>query len=256
MSVSRRRLLIGASALVALALVGAIVAWRVALRGDAPAAVSLEGAVASLSATPSAASAEPSATAPAAGTGTAVARDGAPATLVGTWTLVPASSFVGYRVQEQLASIGANTAVGRTSAITGTLTYDGAAVTAVDVQADLTALRSDDTRRDNALRRQALETARFPTATFALTSPIALPDPPAEGETIDVTANGRLTLHGVTRDVAVPLRATLSGGQVVVVGSLPIAFADYDVPPPKAFAVLSVDDHGLMELQLVFARGA
>ncbi len=54
------------------------------------------------------------------------------AALDGTWT-VDASigpdaggSFVGYRVQETLASIGANTAVGRTSTVSGSFTLDRA----------------------------------------------------------------------------------------------------------------------------------
>ena len=38
-------------------------------------------------------------------------------------------------------------------------------------------------------------------------------------------------------------------------GSIEIVFADYDMDPPSAFIVLEVDDHGIMEFQLVFERG-
>jgi hypothetical protein len=41
------------------------------------------------------------------------------ATLDGTWNVDDSGSHVGYRVKEELAGIGANTAVGRTSAVTG-----------------------------------------------------------------------------------------------------------------------------------------
>jgi len=50
----------------------------------------------------------------------------------------------------------------------------------------------------------------------------------------------------------VPIQAQLSGDVVTVVGSIPIAFADYSIQPPTSFAILSVEDHGTMELQLHF----
>ena len=84
------------------------------------------------------------------------------------------STLAGYRFDEELVSIGANTAVGRTPDVTGTMTVAGGAVTAVDVEVDLTTLDSDSDRRDGALRTRGLESDRFPTATFRLTEPVAL----------------------------------------------------------------------------------
>ncbi len=69
-----------------------------------------------------------------------------------------------------------------------------------------------------------------------------------------MTANGQLTLHGVTKDVQVPLKAKLSGDVIAVTGSLPIVFADYGISAPNSFAVVSIEDHGIMELQLFFTR--
>ena len=75
---------------------------------------------------------------------------------------------------------------------------------------------------------------------------------PAEGEQISVTAVGDFTLHGVTRRVEIPLEGQLTDGLVVVVGSLEIEFADYDIVAPTAPIVVSVEDRGIMEFQLVF----
>ena len=163
-------------------------------------------------------------------------------------------SFVGYRVQEQLAGIGANTAVGRTPNVSGTLTISGTTVSAVSISADLTTLASDDPLRDGQLRDHAIQTSQFPTATFTLTTPIDLGSVPTDGKEIDVTASGTLTLHGVTKDVQIALKAKLSGSVVVVTGSLPIAFADYGIEKPTSFKVLSVDDNGTMEFQLFFTH--
>jgi polyisoprenoid-binding protein YceI len=165
------------------------------------------------------------------------------------------SSFVGYRVAEQLANVGATTAVGRTPNVTGTLTLSGSSITAVTVTADLTALQSDRPMRDGQLRTQALQTDTYPTATFVLADPIVLAQPPSEGQAISVTATGDLTIHGVTKRVSIPLQARLTGGVVTVVGSLPIVFADYSMTPPHSMMVLSVADNGILELQLHFTKG-
>ena len=177
-------------------------------------------------------------------------------TSIGTFTGVKDASgnFVGYRVQEQLAGIGANTAVGRTPKVSGSLTIAGTKVTAVTITADLTALQSDDPGRDGRLRDQGIQWDQFPTATFKLTSPIDLGSIPADGKEIDVTASGQLTLHGVTKDVQIALKAKLSGSVIVVTGSLPIAFADYSIVKPESFKVLSIEDSGTMELQLFFSH--
>ena len=72
---------------------------------------------------------------------------------------------------------------------------------------------------------------------------------------LSVTATGDLTLHGVTREVQIPMEGQLVGDRVAVVGSIEIVFADYDMDTPSAFIVLAIDDHGIMEFQLVFERG-
>ena len=174
----------------------------------------------------------------------------------GVWSLVPDASFVGYRVREQLVFLPApNDAVGRTSAVEGTLEIAGTDIVATSVTADLTQLESDEGRRDDAIRSNGLESSAFPSATFELTEPIAFSGVPAEGTVVDAEATGELTLHGVTRTVRVPLETRWDGGQISVVGSLEIAFADYDITPPS-LGPATVEDHGTIELQLVFAPAA
>lgn len=182
--------------------------------------------------------------------------------LSGTWKLDTSigsfddfsSTFVGYRVNEELVGVGAKTAFGRTPDVSGTLVVDGTTVTTVDVTADLSTLESDEPFRDGSIRNQALETARFPTATFTLTEPIELGSIPGEDETMKVDATGALTLHGVTREVTIPLEAKRVGDVIAVTGSLDIAFADYSISKPVAARVLSIEDRGILELQLFFSR--
>ena len=211
---------------------------------------------------PSAVSLDPPASQPAGSVGSLPSGAGSTlsAGLDGSWAVDTSigsfsdfsDSWVGYRVDETLAGNRANTAVGRTPDVTGTLTMSGTQITAVEVTADLTTLKSDDDRRDGQLQRQALETGQFPQATFKLTSPIELGSTPADGQAITATATGELTLHGVTKTVQVPIEARLSGDVVTVIGSIEIQFADYSIDQPTSFAVLSIEDHGTMELQLHF----
>jgi polyisoprenoid-binding protein YceI len=143
------------------------------------------------------------------------------AEIAGSWTVAPGSdSFVGYRVDEELAGIGATEAVGRTPAVTGSVVIDGTTVTTAAFAADLTTLASDDSRRDSQLRRQALETDTYPTATFALTEPVDLGAVPAEGWRFSAVARGTRTLHGTTRPVEIAIEGQLTGGLLVVVGAL------------------------------------
>ena len=255
---TRRRLLVGGGALAALAAVLVFLLWWFVLRDDAPPAVTLPAAVSSVedeaedaTATPSP---SPNATASPAPAATTQPDAGA-AALDGVWTLSErGESFTGYRVEEELATIGYKEAVGRTPDVEASITIAGGRLTAVTVVADLRGLRSDDSRRDGALRRQALETNDFPTTTFALDEPAAIPAGLAAGESIAIDARGTLTLHGVARAVAVPIEAKLTGGLLVVVGSLPILFADYDIAQPRSPILVSIEDNGVMEFQLVLER--
>jgi polyisoprenoid-binding protein YceI len=264
---SRRGPLLAIAAAVVL-VAAALGLWYLFFRPSGPAPVSL-GSTATATAAASArglaeASADPSDDATSADPASADPSTGARAGegIAGSWAIDPSvgsfddfsGSFVGYRVREELASVGATEAVGRTPDVTGTLTVDGTTVTAAEFTADLTTLQSDEGNRDRQLRRQGLETGTYPTASFTLTQPIDLASAPAEGETIQATAVGDLTIHGTTRTVEIPVQAKLDNGVVTVVGSLPIVFADYGMQKPQAMIVLSVEDNGTMEFQLQFTK--
>ncbi len=159
----------------------------------------------------------------------------------GTWEAT--GGFLGYRVRETLAGIGATTAVGRTRAISGRVTVrDGQAVRG-RIGADLRELTSDEPRRDNRIRSDGLESDAFPRATFVLTRPAAL------GRA--AMARGRLTLHGVTRPIAMPIRSQLTGGRLEIVGTERITFAQFDMRPPSIAGFVSVRPDARIEVRLV-----
>lgn len=252
---NRKLLMVGGGGLAAVA-IAAFAVWFFFIRSDAPEEVSLEGALETLR-TPTAAGQAGGGSTPAAGATQPGSGGSSPAGGIdGAWGIASAGeTFVGYRVQEELAQIGAVTAVGRTSDVRGTVTIrDGTVQPGSSFTANLQTLRSDRSQRDNALRRQALETDLFPNATFTLKEAVPLPAGFANGEAFSTTLKGALELHGVTRDVEIPVQAKVENGLIVVVGSIEIKFADYDIAQPRAAIVLSVDDKGVMEFQLFLQK--
>ncbi len=177
------------------------------------------------------------------------------ADLAGAWTLAEdGESFVGYRIGETFADIGTATAVGRTSDLSAELDFDGARITRVVITADLRTLRSDQSRRDQALRSRGLETDTYPTVTFTLSEPIAIGEAALSGGLIEQSVRGTLELHGVANEVEIALTGQLVDGLAVIVGSSEIALADYEIVPPTNFRVISIEDSGTMEFQIILAR--
>jgi polyisoprenoid-binding protein YceI len=70
---------------------------------------------------------------------------------------------------------------------------------------------------------------------------------------VKVPAQGRLTLHGVTKPVTVQLEARYDGSGIEVAGTAPVVLADFGINAPDT-PVVSVEDHGSFELHLLFVR--
>ena len=179
----------------------------------------------------------------------------AAADLVGTWALSErGESFVGYRIGEVLANVGTATAVGRTGEITATLEFDGQTITAVEIVADLRTLKSDQGFRDGALKDRGIESNTYPFATFVLTEAIPIDIIPVGENPTSVTVAGTLELHGVTNAVQIELAGQYVDGLVVVSGSTEIVLLDYGIEAPVGFRVLSIEESGQMEFQIVFEQ--
>ncbi|MGM7422709.1 YceI family protein [Cellulosimicrobium sp. ES-005] len=173
-----------------------------------------------------------------------------PASLAGDWTVAD-GSYAGYRVHEVLQGEDV-TVTGRTDEVTGSFTVADGTLTAATVEVDMASVATDEPPRDAYFRGDALEVGTYPTATFALTSPVQLPTGSA-----DVELAGDLTIHGVTQAVTVEAQVGTTAGGVQVVGSVPITFSDFDVEAPS-LGFVTVDDAGSVEfgLDLVPASGS
>ncbi len=165
----------------------------------------------------------------------------------------PTVSFAGFRVDEVLSTIGEFTAVGRTADVSGFIELNDAELLAAEVSVMMSTLRTDNSFRDGRIY-DALNTNEFPTATFTLTSPVALPSGLAEGAVFSGVAEGNLTIKGITNQASFSVEAQLLGDRILAVGTSDVTFSDYGVTAPTAPIVVSVEDQGVMEFQLFFTR--
>jgi polyisoprenoid-binding protein YceI len=241
-----RRPLVIVAILAVLAVAGVGVAYLALFNEDSPDALTLSD--------------QPAPTAPAttaAGApGTTVAAAGSD--LTGTWR-VAAGSTAGYRVREKLAALPAKSdAVGRSPAVTGSVRVAaaGANLSATDAnfEVDLTKLTSDESRRDNRIRTDGLQTNQFPKATFVSAGPITLPPETVTGQAVKASAVGDLTIHGVTKRVTIPLDVQVVGGKGELVGSLGFPMSDFNITPPSIGGFVTVDPDATLEFKLILEK--
>ena len=157
-----------------------------------------------------------------------------------------------YRVREQLVGFDLpNDAIGRTSRVEGSIMIGGDGKLVRDSSKftiDLRTLESDQTRRDNFIRRNTIQTDSFPNAVFVPASAEGLPAAlPATGE-MTFALTGDLTIHGVTRPTTWQVKAKrIASGAVTGTATTEFKFGDFNMTIPKVGRVVSVDDKITLE---------
>ena len=172
--------------------------------------------------------------------------------ITGTW-LATSESTVGYRVKEVLGGVDTE-GVGRTNQVNGSLTIQDTTLLSTVFEIDVASIKSDSSKRDSQFSGNIMDTATYPTATFRLLTPIELGSIPADDQNITATAQGELTMHGVTQQVSFDVTAKFANGIIGVLGSIDITFADYGIANPSN-AFVTTGDTGLLEFVLAFQKG-
>jgi YceI-like domain len=178
--------------------------------------------------------------------------------LAGRW-LLAAGSQAGYRVREQLAFLPAQSdAVGRTSSITGgaTLAQSGGAVTITSASFNVAVntLTSDRSMRDEKIHSVGLESDRYPTATFTLSTPLTLPSSALGDRVAHLSATGMFNIHGSSRRETIPLEVTLSGSTLQAAGSLRFPWSEFGMTALSIGGFVTVTDKAAMEFDLRLQR--
>lgn len=169
------------------------------------------------------------------------------------------SGTASYSVTEQLVGRDLpNDAVGKTTGVTGALVLgaDGTVLDGSKITIDLSSLQSDETRRDNFVKSNTLQTGTYPTAELVPTRVEGLAQPlPTSGE-VQFTLVGDLTVHGVTQEVAWDVTAQATPETVAGTAATTVTFSQFGLSAPKVGSVLSIDDELRLSLDFQAARTA
>jgi polyisoprenoid-binding protein YceI len=137
------------------------------------------------------------------------------------------------------------TAIGRTQGIAGDILIDftqPANSRIGDIVIDVSQFTSDESRRDNFIRRNFLESSRYPLATFVTNAIEGLPAQVAEGEAVAFTISGDLTVKETTRSVTWNVALTWAGDRLTGSASTEILMSEFGVGPIQ-IPLLATEDN-------------
>ena len=118
--------------------------------------------------------------------------------------------------------------VGTTTAVSGGVTGNAELANARGwVEAPVTTLSTGNRLRDRDLRA-TMNVEKYPTMRFELAG-VTVQSSAAPPDTVTGTLRGALTIHGVTRDVAIPATLIEAADTIDVSGAFPVDLADYKV---------------------------
>lgn len=161
------------------------------------------------------------------------------------------------------------TIIGTTGEVVGFIDVDpgdiaGSAKGKMEV--DLAGLKTGIGLRDSHMREQYLETDKFPKAIFEITRVIEASQNKLEDrKPVELKLEGNFTLHGVSRQVIVPVtvtyikeseatRARHPGDLLHIVGTFDILLSQYNINRPQ-FVILKLDDRQRIDIDIFTATG-
>jgi polyisoprenoid-binding protein YceI len=214
-------------------------------------------------ATPAPASAQPSGTNPVSNPSPQVPITGAtPTTSANTvdFKLVPGESQVSYTVQETLFNQNnrLNTAIGVTKQVTGDIygnKTDPSQSKIGPITIDISQFTSDSSMRDNFIRRNFLQSTKYPLATFTPTSITGAPASYRDGQAYSFKVSGDLTVHNVTKPVTFDVTASLNGTTLSGTASAAVKMSDFGVGPITLAGMLQTQDDVKLNMQFVARPG-
>jgi len=157
-----------------------------------------------------------------------------------------AQSEVRYEVDETLFNQNnrLNTAIGRTRGIAGDVLIDFAQPSNSqigEIVIDVSQFTSDQSRRDNYIRRSGLESSRYPYARFVTQAIEGLPERVAVGDQVTFTISGDMTVRETARPVTWNVTLRLEDGRVAGSASTEILMSDFGVGPIQ-LPILATED--------------
>jgi polyisoprenoid-binding protein YceI len=174
-----------------------------------------------------------------------------------TISLIPGKNEARYRVREQLAGVNLpSDAVGVTKDISGTIIaqLDGTILPPSNIRVNLTALKSNDNRRDNFVQQNVLATRNFPNTQFVPRQAKGLPAPLPSSGNLKFQLIGDLTIRDVTKSVTWDVAGNFDGNQGTGTATCNFNFAYFNLVQPRVPMVLSIEDNIKLEIDVALAK--
>ena len=165
--------------------------------------------------------------------------------------VVPAETTVEYAVDELLFGKQQITR-GKTNAVEGDFKLgfqNGKPVLEMSkLRVDLRTLTSDSNMRDNMIRRQWLESNKYPYADFVVTEIKNFPSDAAPGQEAKFQVTGDMTIREITKPATFDVTVKLDGDKLVGTGVTKIFMRDYGFEPPEILGRFTVSDPATITL--------
>lgn len=183
--------------------------------------------------------------------------DGSGAAVSGehTYVIVPAESTASYIVHEEFFSgaleklgieIGKQDIVGTTNGIEGQLTLNlddlSAALGENRITVNLPLLATEESDRDEWLRKNGLESTKFPFAEFVANAIEGAPAAYEDGDEVNFQLVGTLTVRDVAQPTTFDVTARLVGNTIQGVASADLLMSSFGIDPPNFANTLTVQD--------------
>jgi polyisoprenoid-binding protein YceI len=171
---------------------------------------------------------------------------------------VSESSEARFRVKEQFVGVPApDDAVGTTREVSGSILIgpNGAVVPAVSkLVLNLNSLRTDQSNRDNLIKRNTLQTDQFPNAELVVKELQGLPNPlPTSGQAA-FKLLGDFTVHGVTRPTTWDATAQFSGQEASGTARTAVTLTEFGMEIPRVARIASIEDSVRLEMDFTARR--
>ncbi len=150
---------------------------------------------------------------------------------------------------------GFNGAVGITQTIQGDIALDRTNVASSqigDITINISEFKSDNDRRDSFIRRQFLESNKYPYATLTGATALGLPAGAyKDGTALQFQIKGTLTVHDTPRETIFNATGAFTGGTLVIKATTELKMSDFGIQVPAIGGLLKVDDALRLEVNIV-----
>ncbi len=150
------------------------------------------------------------------------------------YTLTPADGAIGFKLDSTLHMVHGNAKLFTVKVNIPDAGTQGEVTALVTIPAK--GLETGNGNRDEKMHTECLEADKYPNIIFEMNVVDGLPPMPASENSFSVTIKGRLTIHGVTHDTAIPVTVKRTDKGALVTGSVPVAFIkDFNIADPSVF---------------------